>query len=798
MASNYGEVKSQLQAAGLVVDSLEVTGRMIRCRVEGDREKRGWYVLHEVSTASNELLIVGSFGVWHGAEKNAQKIKLDGSPLSTEQTAALRKRMAEDLKRADADRKAAAERAAERARKAWAACAEDGSSPYLDAKQVQAVGVRFSPSGAMVVPIRDTHDAIHGLQLIRPGGKSDRSLSKEYFPAGLAKKGHFHTIGLLRDGDVALLCEGYATGASLFMALHQSVPVVVAFDANNLQPVAEAIRKRHKRIRLLVCADDDILQKCIGCGHRINLVQHPTDCPACGKPHGRQNAGVNSASATALVVNGGVAVPKFADPAARWAAFEARGTKLTDFNDLHVLEGLDVVRSQITARITELSWDAPATRGAVSRGTGKRKNGDMAPIAALDELLERFALVYGQGGQVFDQKEHTLIALSDMRDLCLQREIHRAWMEHPDRAIVRPDEVGFDPSCKEGLRCNLWDGWPTQPKSGGCVALFKLLFHLCGGDQEMYQWVVKWLAYPIQNPGAKMQTALVLHGGQGTGKNLFFETIMAIYGRYGRIVDQAAVEDKFNDWMSAKLFLIADEVVARSELFHVKNKLKSYITGEWVRINPKGMAARDERNRANFVFLSNEVRPVALEEDDRRHCVLYVPEKLPPEAYEQAVAERDNGGIQAVHYELLNNVDLTGFGPATKPPMNQAKRDLIEIGLDSTSRFYHAINGGELHGVRPMPCRSEDLYEAYRVWCQRTGQRAAPQPQLIAQVAKKHAVPVKRAKWMHGQTEKGPHGIAILGDQREPPPGKRQTDWLGECVTAFRNAVDDYRGTANV
>jgi len=45
MASNYDDVKLQLTGFGLQVERLE-TGRMVRCRVEGDREKRGWYILH--------------------------------------------------------------------------------------------------------------------------------------------------------------------------------------------------------------------------------------------------------------------------------------------------------------------------------------------------------------------------------------------------------------------------------------------------------------------------------------------------------------------------------------------------------------------------------------------------------------------------------------------------------------------------------------------------------------------------------------------------------------------------------
>ena len=48
MTSNYDDVLRQLQVFGLDVDSLEI-GRLRRCRTEdGGREKRGWYLLHEI------------------------------------------------------------------------------------------------------------------------------------------------------------------------------------------------------------------------------------------------------------------------------------------------------------------------------------------------------------------------------------------------------------------------------------------------------------------------------------------------------------------------------------------------------------------------------------------------------------------------------------------------------------------------------------------------------------------------------------------------------------------------------
>jgi len=89
--ANYEDVLAQLRSAGLVVESLDF-GRLRRCHVEGDREKRGWYILHELQLDSGDTIIVGSYGVWQGNERNAQKIELPKSGVSRDQADALRKR----------------------------------------------------------------------------------------------------------------------------------------------------------------------------------------------------------------------------------------------------------------------------------------------------------------------------------------------------------------------------------------------------------------------------------------------------------------------------------------------------------------------------------------------------------------------------------------------------------------------------------------------------------------------------------------------------------------------------------
>jgi putative DNA primase/helicase len=760
--ANHDEVISQMRGLGLDIQHLDI-GKMRRCKVEGDKEQRGWYMLHELRLDDGDTVLVGSYGIWRGNENNAQKIELTGRKMTDDQRAALKKSWAADKARVDLERKATAAKAARRASEMWNKLAPIGSCQYLETKGVQGHGLRYH-EGVAYIPMQDVQGSIHGLQVLLPKGHKrieQTGRNKDFWPVGLIKKGHYFQLGSIRD--IVLIAEGYATAASLFEATQ--LPVIVAFDAGNLMPVAEAIKKRHRAVKMLICADDDF------------------------KSEG--NPGMSSASAAALSVNGSVIAPIFT------ISREVGKKGLTDFNDLHLGEGLHTVRNQVEARIEELKWRVASEPrvGLPQQGGGDGQRGVLKSMLTLDESLQRFALVYGGGGTMFDFDEHILVPKSDVLDILPEH----GWRDlRAIKRVVRMDEVGFDPAeSDKRIICNLWGGWPTTPKQGQCERLLELLEYLCSEEENSrtaFEWCLKWLAYPIQHPGAKMRTALVFHGPQGTGKNLFFEAIMAIYGEYGRIVDQSAVEDKFNDWASKKLFMIADEVVARQELFHVKNKLKGFVTGEWIRINPKNVSAHDERNHVNLVFLSNESHPLVLEKDDRRYAVIHTPEKLSMEFYQSVRDEINAGGIAALHDYLLR-IDLGDFDEHTKPPITKAKQDLIEIGMDSVQQFIGEWISGRLD-MPVCPVGSKDLYETYCWFCRVNGERSArSSKQFIGTI--KHL-----PRWNYGEenrfagTKKVVRGTIIPPDEvlAKYETGKQDTEqraaWLTRTCQTFTEAME--------
>ncbi|MCH0726118.1 toprim domain-containing protein, partial [Pseudomonas aeruginosa] len=220
-------------------------------------------------------------------------------------------RMAE-AKRKQEERKARdARTASRRAAALFERLPEKGRCGYLERKQVVGLGVRYAPrKNAMLVPMRDASDRIVGLQAIfaeRQAHLDDRD--KTYWPKGMAKEGAFHLMGSHPEpGEVLLVCEGYATGASLHMAT--GLAVALAFDAGNLLAVAEIMRERFPGRGLIICADDD----------------WKTTRPDKVTPY---NPGREKAEAAAAIVGAQVVWPIFSDE---------REDGWTDFNDLHCAE----------------------------------------------------------------------------------------------------------------------------------------------------------------------------------------------------------------------------------------------------------------------------------------------------------------------------------------------------------------------------------------------------------------------------------------------------------------------------
>ena len=143
------------------------------------------------------------------------------------------------------------------------------------------------------------------------------------------------------------MCEGYATGASVYEATGH--PVAVAFDAYNLAHVARALRKLYPTALMLVAGDDDV-QTSVRTGH---------------------NPGRDKATAAARAVRGLAVFP------------DGLPVGGSDFNDMHQAAGLDAVRGIVQTAINAQQAAQQAAHASQTAEAGTPVNlGSFAGVAA--------------------------------------------------------------------------------------------------------------------------------------------------------------------------------------------------------------------------------------------------------------------------------------------------------------------------------------------------------------------------------------------------------------------------------
>ena len=234
---------AMLAQIGHAPNAIQTTGKLERFDTVKRGDKCGWYVAHLTQWG-----MVARFGDWR--EGYPYKwTSFEENTLSRADLAEFRRLQQQQDQERKAERDRLASAAREKAELNWSkAKPANHAHPYLIHKRVQAHGIR-QMGDKLIIPITDLAGCLHNLQTITPDGT-------KRFLFGGRKRGLCFILGSkLFKQDTVYLCEGYATGASLYEAYQ--LPVLVAFDAGNLLPVAQAFRRRYRNILLTVCADND-------------------------------------------------------------------------------------------------------------------------------------------------------------------------------------------------------------------------------------------------------------------------------------------------------------------------------------------------------------------------------------------------------------------------------------------------------------------------------------------------------------------------------------------------------------
>ena len=290
---------NEMQAQGLRIDYLQITGEIVRVPVnelagvkaDSGGQKSGFYVVNEVN--GNYFAVYGNWKT--GFEGRWSSV--NSYTMSNAEREDLQRKLQEAKDRANETKKQRHNEMADKVKARFESYAKVFEHEYLTNKRVKSYGLK-QHKDLLVVPVYSITGAIRSLQYINKNGEKRFASESEI-------KGNLFLVGAeikdLPNLDKIIIAEGYSTSATIYEAT--KIPVACVFSANFCLQFALNLRKL-TGARIIIALDND-----------------------------ESGVGEKKAQECArAVTNSCVRLP----------------SEIGDYNDLYLKHGLDKVKSELT------------------------------------------------------------------------------------------------------------------------------------------------------------------------------------------------------------------------------------------------------------------------------------------------------------------------------------------------------------------------------------------------------------------------------------------------------------------
>lgn len=268
----------------------------------------------------------------------------------------------------------------------------------------------------------------------------------------------------------------------------------------------------------------------------------------------------------------------------------------------------------------------------------------------------------------------------------------------------------------------------------GREVIDRLLAHITFTlDDEREQTILlDWLTFVYQNPGQRVNWALLLQGAQGTGKSYFAVMLQALMGDLVTNLDPSAIAGRFTSWAFGSLVVVVEEVrISGQNKYEVMDRTKPFISNPTIQIEEKGRDHRTVPNFTSYFMLTNHKDALPLAAGDRRYCVMFSRVQSEEQLYRELGGK---GGAEnyfdalfsdlerrpdAVAHFFANRQISEHFNARGRAPETRAKQMMMDVGMsperltmeDAISQFECPVINERLLDVTWLNalCNAEDI-----------------------------------------------------------------------------------------
>jgi len=270
-----------------------------------------------------------------------------------------------------------------------------------------------------------------------------------------------------------------------------------------------------------------------------------------------------------------------------------------------------------------------------------------------------------------------------------------AWIKWPfRRAAHRLTYAPGQPRFTDKDDYNTWTGWGCEPRKGSVKPFLELVdFIFSDSEAKAKEWFLDWCAYPIQHPGHKLFSAVIVHSvEQGTGKSLVGYTLGEIYGKNFKEITDKDLESDYTSWAENRQFIMGDEITGSDNRRHAA-MLKRIISQRQMTINIKHLPQYEIPDVMNYYYTAQHVDSFFLEDSDRRFFVVELNQPPLADVFYQRYDDWlwREGGPSYLFQWLLDRKIGKDFNPNAKAMVTKAKQRMILAGKGELAAWVHDL-----------------------------------------------------------------------------------------------------------
>ena len=261
----------------------------------------------------------------------------------------------------------------------------------------------------------------------------------------------------------------------------------------------------------------------------------------------------------------------------------------------------------------------------------------------------------------------------------------------------------------------------TSPYIKNEIALQIILKHikiLCGNDNNVYEYLIKWVAQMIQFPATKTICPTLI-SKQGGGKGTFNKLIEKMVGKHKFLETTTPSRDvwgNFNGVMMNAFFINLNEL-SKKDTTEADGQIKSLITDNTMTINNKGVNQHKINSYHRFIITTNKENPIATSQDDRRNLIIRSSDELvgKKEYFITLYKYLEDNDVIRTCYDYFKSIGGMDKFNSLPLPITEYQTNLKKLDKSVPEQFIEAFVMSNLD-KNEIELTGKEFYEQFSKW----------------------------------------------------------------------------------